>query len=224
MSDSVLLKMIKEAVGKIIDDQGGKDENGACKQVIDGLKPLVLAGIEDAVKAYRDKTADHAAYESSLGAFIVEQNPYASWEDIDFPGLPLDPNGENRWVRRSGVLADYNALNPLPPDKPIPGGIVVNFSYIDWPELKDYRDDEHPGQMPPAEVFIKPKADVELASRPVPFKNRFYPHNVVKAVRLRYTVFDRRYAKSGTEVTEDGLARDKQISYIMILYSGGDSQ
>jgi len=231
--------MIKDAVEKVFEQQGAKagdqpagtsgdqpggtSSDGDCDKRIAALKDLIQDGIEGAVKQYRKKTADRIAYETSLGAFIVEQNPYGSWDDLDFPGLPLAPNGENPWVRRSGVLADYNALNPLPPDKAIPGGIIVNFSYIDWPELQDYNHNDHPGEIPPAEAFIKPEAEVELTTRPVPFQNRFYPHNVVKAVRLRYTVFDRRYGKSGHEVANDGLARDKQISYIVILYSGGDS-
>jgi hypothetical protein len=158
-----------------------------------------------------------------LGAFIVEQNPYASWENIDFPNLPLDPNGENPWVRRSGVLADHNALNPLSEDLPIPGGIVVNFSYVDWPELQSYNPNDHPrGQLPPPEAFVKPEAEVELTTRPVPFNNRFYPHNIVKAVRLRYTVFDRRYKRSSDQSGATG--RDKQIGFILVLYSGGDTQ
>lgn len=222
MSDSVLSQMIQDKIDAIIKEQTGKADD-ACKELFAGLRTALQKGVTEAVTKYRTSTANQLSYETALGSFIIEQNPYASWDGIDFPSLPLSPNGENPWVRRSGVLADCNALNPLSPDKPIPGGIVVNFSYVDWPELRDYNQNDHPAETPPAEAFIKPEAEVELTTKPVPFKSRFYPHNVVKAVRLRYTVFDRRYRPSGHEVTKDGLARDKQISYILVLYSGSDS-
>jgi len=203
------------------DEQGGKSGDDDCDKRIASLKDLVLKGIEGAVKKYRANTANRIAYETSLGGFIIEQIPYASWDDLDFPGLPLDPNGENPWVRRSGVLADHNALDPLPEDKPIPGGIIVNFSYVDWPELQDSRA-QNPGELPTPEAFIKPTdADVTLKTTPVPPRTRYYPHNIVKAVRVRYTVFDRRYRKSSDNAAEKG--RDKQIGYILVLYSGSDS-
>lgn len=212
MSDSVLLDMIKKKIGEIVDEQRGKAGDDGCKDLIAGLKKLLQDGVTDAVKAYREKTADRIAYGTAPGAFIIEQNPYAAWEDIDFPNLPLDPRGENPWVRRSGVLRDKNALDPLEEKEPIPGGIVVNFSYGGAPELED----RVPFRKPPGDVLPDP-------DKPAPDRTKFYPHNIVKAVRLRYTVLDRRYKPSSPFVQTEG-GRDRQTGYILIMYSGNDSQ
>jgi hypothetical protein len=209
VSDSQLLEMIQKAVEKIIDDQRGEADNG-CKKLLDQLKGLVRDGVKEAVKEYRDQPGNRIGYETSLGAFIIEQNPYASWEDIEFPNLPLDPKAENPWVRRSGVLRNYNALNPLPASEPIPGGLVVNFSYVDAPEFQDTRP------------YVKPPGEVPPdTTRPTPDETRFYPHNVVKAVRVKYLVYDRRFKKSSPFVAAQG--RDRQTGYILVLYSGSDS-
>jgi hypothetical protein len=209
VSDTLLLQMIKDKISDIVEKQRRRAAGDDCKTLIGELDALLRTGVTDAVKDYRANADDRIAYETSLGAFIIEQNPYAAWENIDFPNLPLDPQGENPWVRRSGVLRNNNALNPLPAKEAIPGGNTVNFSYVSAPELVD----DGTFVNPPGDVLPDPK-------KPAPDHTEFYAHNVVKAVRLRYSVFDRRYGKSSEDATSFG--RDKQTGYILILYSGND--
>jgi len=207
VTDSELLASIRAKVKRIMADQRGKTVDAA-------LEKVVQDGIRDAVLEYRSNSKNRIAYETALGAFILEQNPYVTWEKLELPNLPLDPNGENGWVRRSGVLRDYNALGPLPEDEAIPGGMVVNFSYVDRPELAD--------PAPPADPWTKPEGDVpKRTDEPAPFTTKFYPHNVVKTIRLRYLYYDRRYAASDKYAEKNG--RDRQLGYILIQYSGNDS-
>jgi len=206
--------MIKKKIAAIIKDQSGKAGNVDCEKFVADLDDVLQEGVTETVKQYRDQTAGSTAYETSLGSFIIEQNPYASWENIDFPNLPLDPHDENPWVRRSGVLRDNNALNPLRANEPIPGGTIVNFSYVNDPDLQDDG------------TFVKPPGDLpkdpNKPPKPAPDRTDFYPHNIVKAVRLRYSVFDRRFGKLSSFADTEG--RDRQTGYILILYSGSDGR
>src|SRR4051794_25162721 len=106
MSDTTLMGKIEEKVTAAVAAKG--------VTVDDTLKLSIRESIADAITEYRDASADRAVYETALGGFIIDQVPYATWEHLDFPNLPIGPTGENQWVRRSGVLSEYNTLHPLP--------------------------------------------------------------------------------------------------------------
>jgi hypothetical protein len=245
VSDSRLFSMIKAEVEAAVQRQF-KEPLGK------EFSELLGKHIDKAITDYRKFSGDSAGYESALGSFLVEQIPYASWENLDLPNIPLDPNGENTWVRRSGVLSEYNAQKPLPAEQPIPGGIVVNFSYADWKYLREPDDPEDSGDYevvsrsdlapkpeaammsrapvaPEAsskevvpDAFIKPPAFEEKPDGAIPpNKTKYYPHNIVKTVRLRYTILDRRYSKKDANLA--GKNRDRQRGYILIQYSGSDN-
>lgn len=192
MSDSALMTKIEEHVLDAIEKKFGSPPQG--------MPEVVRGAIVQAVIDYRKTSADRAIYETSLGSFIIEQNPYSSWENLVFPNLPLDPNGENPWVRKSGVLVDHHAGNPLPKDKPIPGGMVVDFSYSDWQHLYDPeepRDGESAARtatvFPPDKTPEAPESDPPRKQSLPPQYTYFFGHNIIKSVRLKYKFLDRRY-------------------------------
>jgi hypothetical protein len=232
MSNSALMQQIE---GQLLADYAAKYGDPD-----DDLKTLVHDAIVKAVIAYRKDSADRTIYETSLGSFIIEQNPYTSWENLVFPNLPVNPDGENSWVRKSGVLAEYHASRPLPKDQPIPGGMVVDFSYADWKYL---RDPEEPRDGASAEGFAEPFTLNERPEAPEsdparspglpPQFTYFFGHNIVKSVRLKYKFLDRRYTPAeaeeqlasltaGDPVAEELRNRDVHAGFILILYSGSD--
>jgi hypothetical protein len=220
MSDSILMDTVLRKVAEVIEK---RLEILPSDELMQDIRDVITGGLVE----YR---GSRSIYETALGGFIIEQNPYATWEHLVFPNLPMNPDGENQWVRKSGVLAENHAGRPLAPDKPIPGGMVVNFSYADWEYLRDTEGREgitvplpgaasssEPDPLPaPASDPEKPKGDLP------PDFTTFYPHNIVKSVRLKYRYLDRLYPPTG-EVAEAQGKRDVHTGYILILYSGSDS-
>jgi hypothetical protein len=231
MDNATLIDDVTHKIADII-QQGLNISPG--DDVMQAIRDVVIGGFGD----YR---ASRTAYETSLGGFIVEQNPYATWEHLDFPNLPVDPNGENQWVRRSGVLSDYNALHTLPGTEPIPGGTTVDFTYADWRYLRELDepdtnhgdftvDDVRPQALQGKNIFTdKPPGTQKRGPQDTlpPDEARSYGHNIVKTVRLRYTIRDRHYPlkiyskEENTEfVKKWGPCR--HTGYILIQYSGSD--
>jgi hypothetical protein len=225
MSDQTLVDEIRKAVLAAVQPFVSADRSAE-------LDSAIGQSIADAVVAFRSSPAGSSTYPGTLGNFIIEQNPYAKFDDIIFPDFPLDPNGENRWVRRSGVLSEYYAGNPLPGTEPIPAGHVVHFSYSDWPHLVEPQkplpeyDQTRPTfdangipEIPSA--FLKPPAEVSPPAGTLPPDSATsVAHNIVKTVRLRYSFFDRRYPANSELAHQYG--RDRHSGFILICYSGGD--
>jgi len=202
MSDTQLLQTLQQHVGKALTDQ--KVELDAKQQ--EAVTDALIA----AIRKYRDTASGSTSYEAALGAYIIGQNPYVRWEQLEFPNLPLTQNGENRWVRKNGVLANYTALNPMPKDEAIPAGHPVDFAYADWEYLRELEG--------PA-AFEKPEGDQKRDGELPPDLTRTYTLNIVKSIRLRYTLKDRRYL----EGTIEGKPRDLQTGYILVSYSGSNN-
>lgn len=204
MSDSQLLQTLQQKVAAALTSNGVALDEKAQEAVDDAL----IA----AIRTYRNTGSGNSSYEAALGAYIIGQNPYVRSEQLDLPNLPLTQNGENRWVRKNGVLANYTALNPLPKNEPIPAGHDVDFSYADWEYLREYSG---------AAAFQKPEGDQKRNGELAPDVASTYVLNIVKSIRLRYTLMDRRYLPS--ERLEGAPERDLQNGYILISYSGGNN-
>jgi len=182
---------------------------------------LVNKHLTEALEEYRQVDSERAAtisaevleYGFELGTYILAQNPYLPVDQLDLPNLPAPTsNAENPWVRKSGVLVDRTADNILPQKDTIPAGNIVDFSYAEWPYLQAATG---PGQfVKPVGTSVKPTGELP------PDQNIVYPLNIVKSIRLRYTLEDRRYPKPEEG---SGTPRDLQIGYILISYSGSNN-
>jgi hypothetical protein len=146
--------------------------------------------------------ADEFVYESLLGAYVIEQNPYEVLAEDARPIIPADHDKEGRWVRKSGVLRDNSVFNTLDLLEPIPAGQPFQFVFEDVPHLEDDLEvpENKPGPAPGPGVL--PSDGI-----------RQYAHNVVKIVRLRYAI------KTRKPMPDDHFQR----GFILLAYSGGDS-
>ena len=204
MSDSQLLETLKEYVAAALTNSGlGPDAK---------LDAAVDEALRTAIRKYRDTGTGNTSYEAALGAYIIGQNPYVRSEQLDLPNLPLAQNGENRWVRKNGVLANYTALNPMLKNDAIPAGHPIDFPYADWNYLRELEG--------PA-AFDRPEGDGQRNGELPPDLTRTYTLNIVKSIRLRYTLKDRRYRPD--ERPEGAPERDLQTGYILISYSGSNN-
>jgi hypothetical protein len=138
-------------------------------------------------------------YEQDFGSYVLSQNPYADIANLSLPTIPTELDTERRWVRKSGVLRDHTAVDPLDGALPIPAGQVVPFTSEDWEGLRETDSTMDPG----------PGSKTNPDGLP-PNHTVIYNHRVVKLLRFRYTVNERR--KEG----------DRQASYLLCLFSGGD--
>jgi len=189
-----------------IQDLPPKELNG---YLIDpDLQKLIKEGLEKAAETYfRDFAhkpmpagfTELLEYEQAFGAYVLTQNPYADLGHISRPTIPVDTDTETRWVRKSGVLRDFTAIGPLLGDMPIPAGDVVPFTFEAWDGLLETASTTDPGPGSKTNEDGLPSNHTEI-----------YNHRVVKFVRFRYTVNDRR---------QNG---DKQVAYLLCLFSGGD--
>jgi hypothetical protein len=173
------------------------------------LRARISAAIADAATDYFQNVLNKEVpsellaildYESALGAYILDQNPYAEVDDLERPTIPDNPLAETRWIRKSGVLRNFHAFTPLPATQTIPAGEVLQFMHEDWAHLAETASwtETAPGPKPPIPPAIPPD------------HTEIYSHRVVKFVRFRYTVKDRK---------QPG---DAQAAYFIVAYSGGD--
>ena len=178
---------------------------------------VLTAIIDQGIANYRAATGatPSSAYATALGSFILSENPYAAVDDLVKPNIPTSSTAENPWVRRGGVLAQFNAGNPLPGSEPIPAGHVVHFSWVDWGHLQP--NFSNLGTAPPSDV-ARPASQVLPAN-----DTKSYGHNIVKTIRLQYTVKDRRYVGDAIATASGvGSTQDLQAGFILIQYSGSD--
>jgi hypothetical protein len=204
MSDTQLLQMLQQHVYEALSDQEVHLDEKQQETVTDALMA--------AIRQYRDTGSGNSSYEAALGSYIIGQNPYARSEQLEFPNLPLTPNGENRWVRKNGVLAHCSALNPLPRDESIPAGTDLDFSYADWEYLRE---------LPGPAAFQKPEGDQKRPPGEIPPDlTTSYRLHIVKSIRLRYTLKDRRYLPKDVSAE---TPRDLQTGYIVVSYAGGNN-
>jgi hypothetical protein len=176
------------------------------------LHDEILNAIEDAVEAHfkGDPLASREQIEAAkraqqytfeIGTLVVKQNPYADAVDLEYPTLFPEGTGETRRIRKTGVLRQYHAENPLPLDAPIPGGTAFAFLYEDRASLYDDAMDE-----------------AALPEEPGPPGRDSYTgvgkylHNVIKMVRLRYAMKNRPDSKG-----------KPSMGWVIVLYSGGDA-
>jgi hypothetical protein len=143
--------------------------------------------------------AQSQAYVFEIGTLVVNQNPYGTVADLDLPTVYPDTTGETRRIRRTGVLRDKHAGDPLSPTSPIPGGTDLPLFYEELKSLEDDHLTEVQGSTSNDELSEIDK----------------YHHNIVKVLRLRYGIKNR-LVKTGPAA---GNATD---GYVLIAYSGGD--
>ena len=221
MSNAILLELIRRHVTDVLDANANKPLDGNLKAAVLGAIDAASAELAAALAAAGDvPTPDTFSYETALGAYILQQNPYASREKIVLPQIPSDPLAERPWIRKAGVLRNYHALKPLPREEAIPSGPIYEFAYENWPYLAETYVDPNDANNP--ENHTDFYTEREPGKKPaIPAKDsRHYPHNIVKTVRLRYTLVARRYDDGKGPKGEEN---DRQAAYILIQYTGSDS-
>jgi len=181
-----------------------KEQRMSLRQKVDEATALAVAKFLEPIFPGDDPEpmASEFAYESLLGAYIIEQNPYEVLAADARPKIPDDHDEEGRWVRKSGILRDRSVFSPLDTHTPIPAGQPFQFVFEDLPHLEDDLQvpESSPGPAP---------APGDVPSDGI----RQYAHNVVKIVRLRYAI-------EGRKKMPDGHF---QRGFILMAYSGGDS-
>ncbi len=181
------------------------------------LRDWINAGIDFAVRAYfktvspggdPEPTIAQAQYEAELGAYIIVQNPYAAVENLALPKIPLGDRDETKRVRKNGVLREYSANAALPLDETIPAGEPYTYTFEDWTALRDdplLEDD--PTNFDPTKPPLDPPTDLGDPPNVV----ASFPHKIVKTLRFRYTLMNRKRDGKGLP------------AHIIVLYSGGSS-
>jgi hypothetical protein len=177
------------------------------------LKDAVLQGIASAVTTFYQnanppltpaqlaKEIQVQQYKFEFGNLVVDQNPYAKPDDLEPPTRFPTGTGETRLIRRAGLLREHHADDPLPVNRPIPGGPVYRFTYENLASLDDLLDaTEVPGGMGGDDLN----------------KVGDYAHHIVKAVRIRYRIKTRKFINGP-------LQGQPHIAHVIILYSGGET-
>ena len=176
------------------------------------LHDEILTAIEDAVQAHYEGNPDFdqakvdaqkaiQRYTFELGTLVVKQNPYVSAENLAFPTLYPEANGETRRIRKVGVLRDRHSENPLTPEESIPGGIAFPFAYENKASLHDDGLDED----------VLPEEQGPTAGDSMTAVGK-YIHNIIKIVRVRYAMKDRK-----------GPNGKDSKAWMLVMYSGGDT-